>query len=111
MWGSLELLGTITLTNSMVTPSNGNIFYVTGPLCGEFTGHRGSKKVRVKNIYHERQGVGFPGAIRHHNTNQLHGDAIKWKHFLRYWPFVRGIHRSPVNPPPDTHTKASDAEL
>ena len=26
-----------------------------------------------------------------------HDDAIKWKHFPRYWPFVRGIHRSPVN--------------
>ena len=24
-----------------------------------------------------------------------HDDAIKWKHFPRYWPFVRGIHRSP----------------
>ena len=23
----------------------------------------------------------------------------KWKHFPRYWPFVRGIHRSPVNSP------------
>ena len=22
---------------------------------------------------------------------------IKWKHFPRYWPFVRGIHRLPVN--------------
>ena len=28
-----------------------------------------------------------------------HEDVIKWKHFLRYWPFVRGIHRSPVNSP------------
>ena len=27
----------------------------------------------------------------------LHDDVIKWKHFPRYWPFVRGIHRSPVN--------------
>ena len=26
-----------------------------------------------------------------------HDDVIKWKHFPRYWPFVRGIHRSPVN--------------
>ena len=26
-----------------------------------------------------------------------HNDVIKWKHFPRYWPFVRGIHRSPVN--------------
>ena len=26
-----------------------------------------------------------------------HDDVIKWKHFPRNWPFVRGIHRSPVN--------------
>ena len=26
-----------------------------------------------------------------------HNDVIKWNHFPRYWPFVRGIHRSPVN--------------
>ena len=26
-----------------------------------------------------------------------HDDVIKCKHFPRYWPFVRGIHRSPVN--------------
>ena len=26
-------------------------------------------------------------------------DVIKRKHFPRYWPFVRGIHRSPVNSP------------
>ena len=24
---------------------------------------------------------------------------IKWKHFPRYWPFVRKIHRGPVNSP------------
>ena len=29
----------------------------------------------------------------------LHDDVIKWNHFPRYWPFVRGIHRSPVNSP------------
>ena len=23
-------------------------------------------------------------------------NVLKWKHFPRYWPFVRGIHRSPV---------------
>ena len=32
---------------------------------------------------------------------QLHDDVIKWKHFPRYWPFVRRI---PI-------TKDSDAEL
>ena len=34
-------------------------------------------------------------------------DVIKWKHFPRYWTFVRGIHRSPGKSPP----KACDAEL
>ena len=29
----------------------------------------------------------------------MHYDVIEWKHFPRYWPFVRGIHRSPVNSP------------
>ena len=28
-----------------------------------------------------------------------HDDVIKLKHFPRYWPFVRGIHRPPVNSP------------
>ena len=27
---------------------------------------------------------------------RVHDDVIKW-HFPRYWPFVRGIHRSPMN--------------
>ena len=31
--------------------------------------------------------------------NLCHNDIIKWKPFPRYWPFVRGIHRSPVNSP------------
>ena len=29
----------------------------------------------------------------------IHDDVIKWKYFPRYWPFVREIHRSPVNFP------------
>ena len=28
-----------------------------------------------------------------------HDDVIKWNHFPRYWPSVRGIHLSPVNSP------------
>ena len=28
-----------------------------------------------------------------------HDNVIKWKRFPRYWPFVRGIHRLPVNSP------------
>ena len=34
------------------------------------------------------------------DKNELwHEDVIKWKHFPHYWPFVREIHRSPVNFP------------
>ena len=29
----------------------------------------------------------------------FHDDVIKWEHFPRYWSFVRGIHRSPVDSP------------
>ena len=28
-----------------------------------------------------------------------HDGVIKWRHFPRYWPFVRGIHRFPVYSP------------
>ena len=30
-------------------------------------------------------------------SKDAHDDVIKWKHSPHYWPFVRGIHRSPVN--------------
>ena len=33
------------------------------------------------------------------NLHAYHYVVIKWKHFPRYWPFVRGIHWSPVNSP------------
>ena len=35
--------------------------------------------------------------ICHHE--QAHDDVIKRKHFPCYWPFVRGVHWSPVNSP------------
>ena len=37
----------------------------------------------------------------HHSQKDRHkhDDVIKWKHFPRYWPFLPGIHRSPVNSP------------
>ena len=46
--------------------------------------------------------------IINHNNNSphhwplrrgTHDDVIKLKHILRCWPFVRGIHRPPVNSP------------
>ena len=38
-------------------------------------------------------------AANHQFKPQQHDHVIKWKHFPRYWPSVRGIHRSPVNSP------------
>ena len=46
------------------------------------------------------------GALTY-GRQRRHDDVIKWKHFPRYWPFVRGIHRSRWIP----RTKARDAEL
>ena len=42
--------------------------------------------------------------LGHHDVSSTcdvaaHNDVIKRKHFPRYWPFVRGIHQSPVNSP------------
>ena len=37
--------------------------------------------------------------VPHHGIACHHDDVIQWKHFPRYWSFVRGIHRSPVNSP------------
>ena len=35
--------------------------------------------------------------ITSYGMKLLHDEVIKWKHFPRYWPFVQGIHWSPVN--------------
>ena len=37
-----------------------------------------------------------------------HDDVIKWKHFPRNWPFVQGIHRSPVNSAQRPETRSFD---
>ena len=43
---------------------------------------------------------GFPNLVSKKRPRRLlHDDVIKWKYFPHYWPFVRGIHRSPVNSP------------
>ena len=39
----------------------------------------------------------FSAILQYLHCVTTHDDVIKWKHFPRYWPFVRGIHRSPVN--------------
>ena len=44
----------------------------------------------------------FGSSLAHwqlYNYHVAHDDVIIWKQFPCYWPFVRGIHRSPVNSP------------
>ena len=38
-------------------------------------------------------------STKNSRVHMIHEDVIQWKHFPRYWPFVRGIHRWPVNSP------------
>ena len=45
------------------------------------------------------------------NFTMIHNDDIKWKRFPRYWPFVRGIHRSTVNSPPNGRAMGVSYEL
>ena len=42
-------------------------------------------------------GLSTAPAFVSHKVDKNGKGKIKWKHFPRYWPFVRGIHRSPVN--------------
>ena len=55
------------------------MLYITAPWCRESNGERAT----IMTSYFKL----------------IHDDVVKWKHFPRYWPFVRGIHRSPVNFP------------
>ena len=60
------------------TPNNKWLFYVFG--------------ISTWNSFHD-------DSWSHGLQLFLHDDVIKCKHFPRYWPFVRRIHRSTVNSP------------
>ena len=71
-------------------------FYITSSV-KMWLGIRNNQRTLASNLYH----------FVVNNVLVDHDDVIKWNPFPRYWPFVRGIHRSRWIP----HTKASDAEL
>ena len=53
---------------------------------------------RFDGIYRLRIEFEFVALIRTHRgavgwNPVIDDDVIKWKHFPRNWPFVRGIHR------------------
>ena len=69
------------------------------------------KTVKVKSLrHHQRWSYGLYDdifvSVLHRIDDSMqgdwfteHDDVIKWKHFPRHWPFVRWIHRWPVNSP------------
>ena len=59
-------------------------------------------KIRVSFKDDSEMGISLPNnsvCFSIYNLQCCHDDVIKWKHFPRYLPFVRGIHRSPLNSP------------
>ena len=96
--GALWFIDTLQLAR-VICPSNfqGDFSYLTGNLT-----RVGGTSIEASGMATRRY-VPFLAHIRH----SYHEDVIKWKHFPYYWPFVLGIHQSPVN----SRTKASDAEL
>ena len=55
-------------------------------------------QIQFKQLFRKSQNIAIYKYFPNPN-NRSHYDVIKWKHFPRYWPFVRGIHWSPVNSP------------
>ena len=58
---------------------------------------RRSIKMTQKHNYHGNTSL-WKYLLEHVHLRNC-DDVIKWKHFPRNWPFVRKIHRSPVNFP------------
>ena len=63
--------------------------------------HHGLSSHRVMTLNYTMQRVTpeTSQCLRVVQCAPTHDDVMKWKHFPRNWPFVRGIHRSPVNSP------------
>ena len=79
------------------------------PLWGKFTGDRWISRTKASNVGNVSIRWRHYVIARISNTGNCisdHNDVITWKHFPRYWPFVRGIHRWPV-----PTRRASSAEL
>ena len=63
------------------------------PVTGEFPAQMASNAENVLDAWVNNMGATGPIITTHDY------DVIQWKHFPCYWPFVQGIHWSPVNSP------------
>ena len=83
---------------------------VTSVICSIFSLTHDSVMCLICNTYlraittHAPSTYGFTALLLDPDWLYIHDDVIKWKHFPCDWPFVWGIHRTPVN----FRTKGSD---
>ena len=82
-----EVMACLVPSNYMMTSSNGNIFRVTGPLCGEFTGPvRGTKKggeftglcARINDWVNNREAGDFRRHRGHYDVNVMYRNQCRF---------------------------------
>ena len=61
-----------------------------------FMENTGNSVQKKSTLLFQKMVLRFLGHQLSHNN---HDDVNKWEHFPRHWPFVRGIHQSPVDSP------------
>ena len=97
--------GVFCFVANVLNSNVSQIIYLSDILVRNFTHAKRDISV-FREIFNENGPLYIPSAL-HHLCNFClpitmdfyNDDVIKSKHFPRYWPFVRGIHRSPVNYP------------
>ena len=95
------------LLNTPNTSINVVYKYWHNPQCGNL--HKDGNRYAIKQSRSSNQHIVisyviYYGIYIYDNLHILiislkHGDVTKWRHFPLYWPFERGIYRSPVNSP------------
>ena len=88
----------------------GDIWFIRVPYLLTACWHFGRKLRKIFNPTNYAMlwmQCGMYCGVLQRDRSRIHNDVIKWKHFPRYWSFVRGIHWSRWIP----RTKTSDAEL
>ena len=89
------------LIYKIMMPTHENVFRTTGPFVSGIQQLHIRPLSTLMLIYNgEHYNNTFsPKYHSCHHISRHHDDVIKWKHFPRYCPFVRGINRSSVNSP------------
>ena len=101
---SLYILHDVCHSNALVpTPQRANYCHISERLSHRVipSSYDCTRRERVCNVWaNETNGYACNVSYRRIvKSSNLHDNVIKWKHFPRYWPFVRGIYRPPVNSP------------